>query len=171
MSDGLKLPDAAVAMGEPDLRHVEKRKRLTPTVHRVAEEAHVETRVEVNQFGRREVVADVPLRVALEAMRDNYRMDADYQSEQQAHRPIEQVRYPSGEKRKVWSAIAEQTKQVGTVPAWRAGGQRVVTGPNGNLWRVNPDGTTEDTGKKCLTRPWFGEDEDKRPPNYAVVIH
>ena len=170
-----KAPDtsgAAVVLRNEDVAEIGKIREATPTVDRIAEDCGATVRTEVNQFGREEKVATVPFRAAFEAMRKPWEMDTERQSQLAAKRPMETLRDANGAEQKVWNIHAEEVARVkGMKPAWRAGGARLRTGPNGNLWREEGHDNWVDTGKRCLTRPWFGEDADDAPPSGGIVIH
>lgn len=175
MTDGPKLPDGAVVLGADDLANAEKVRRLSPTVEGLAKDCHATVRTERNAFGHEEKVATVPLAAALEAMRPAWRQDSGHQAEFQAAQPKEEMRDRQGHTRRVWAIHARQAADdpngAHLVPVWKAGGRKLVTGPNGNLWVADKHGNpVEDTGRACLTRPWFGDD-DPRPPMGAVFVH
>lgn len=165
-----KVPsDAAVVLGSEDVAEVGKVRALTPTVEALAQACGRPVRTEVNVFGREEKVATVPFAAVVEAMRPAWRRDTRHQMELQSKRPMEELRDERGKRRKVWSIHARQVAESKRLlPAWRAGGRRLKVGPNGNLWRHLGRDRWEDTGRTCLTRPLFENDERKAP---GVVIH
>jgi predicted NAD-dependent protein-ADP-ribosyltransferase YbiA (DUF1768 family) len=106
-------------MGADDLHEIDRIRRATPTVDRIAEECGATVRSEVNAFGREVPVATVPAALAFEAMRDAHRLDTVRQSQLEAKRPKETLRDSHGHTRKVWNIHAEQVaKERGLKPVW-----------------------------------------------------
>lgn len=161
--------DAAVVLMDKEVREAGQVRALTPTVDALASAAKVPVRIEKNAFGREEKVATVPTKMLLEAMKPAWRKDLASQGEIQSRRVTETLKDKDGRERKVWNVHAKQVAETaGLVPAWRAGGVKVVRGENGNLWRQDGRGGWEDTGRTCLTRPLFEDGERVAP---AGIVH
>lgn len=167
-----KPKDTDIVMGKADLDAIGKARAATPTVTELAAQHGAEVREEVNpRTGRKEVVATVPMAAAAEAMTPAWRARDEGKHEMESRLPYETLVGPSGKQERLWAGVSGNAARArGLRPVWRARGARVVTGPNGNLWR-EVGGKYVDTGKKCLTRPWFGEGADDAPPSGGIVIH
>lgn len=172
MSEKVPKPtDMDIVLGRDDLDRIGKARDAAPTVHELAERFGTEVREEVNpSTGRREVVATGPLKAVAEALTPSWRIEDQARQEMESRMKHETLVGPDGKQERRWVGVSEgAARSRGLKPVWKAGGARLVTGPNGNLWRLE-GGKYVDTGKKCLTRPWIGDDDDT-PPMGSVVIH
>jgi hypothetical protein len=138
---------AAISYTKSDLDDIGKVRAITPTVHDIAAACGATVRTEVNQFGREEVVANVPAAVAFEAMRPSWRADTHRLGGMEGRRSKTTLRGKNGQEKRVDSFAAEQiAKANGMHEKWRGGGVSLVSGPEEMFWYRGCNGW-EPTGK------------------------
>ena len=114
--------DCAIVMGEADLHEIGRIREATPSVTELAKACGVPVREEKTAFGNTEVVADIPLRVAMEAMKPAQRLDTQRQLNMDGRIAKETLVAKDGSRRRVWAAHAEQVgRESGMRPLIRWG--------------------------------------------------
>jgi len=130
--------DAVISYNKSDLDDIGSVRKATPTVQDIAASCGATVREEINRFGRREVVAEVPARAAFEAMRPAWRKDTDRLGEREAKRLKTVLRDKNGHERKVDSFAAESVaKANGLYEKWSGKATHVYR--HGRWWRVVGD--------------------------------
>jgi hypothetical protein len=113
---------AAISYTKSDLDDIGKVRAITPTVHDIAAACGATVRTEVNQFGREEVVANVPAAVAFEAMRPSWRADTHRLGGMEGRRSKTTLRGKNGQEKRVDSFAAESVaKSIGGYEPWAYG--------------------------------------------------
>jgi hypothetical protein len=128
--------DAAITYNKADLDDIGAVRKATPTVQDIAASCGAEVREEVNQFGRREVVASVPAAAAFEAMRPSWRKDTERVGNREAKVARATLVDRDGRKKVVPAYAAEGIARNGKlheVPHWGRCSERVVTHRDGTV--------------------------------------
>jgi hypothetical protein len=124
---------AAITYTKSDLDDIGKVRAITPTVHDIAAACGATVREEVNQFGRKEVVANVPAAVAFEAMRPSWRADTHRLGGMEGRRSKTTLRDKHGHEKRVDSFAAEQIAKANGMHEKWSGKAAARAAPGGRL--------------------------------------